>query len=73
MYGSHLAMQLATERQRFGKQRRAFGLESSTIALETVMGTQSSMEFEDFLDQPSKRAEIPKIKLHDALELQYGI
>lgn len=49
-YGSHLAMKLATEKEVFSHLRRLPGLESSNIALETVLGTDESMEFADYLN-----------------------
>ena len=73
IHGSALAMTLATERRIFGQRRRHYGLESSNIAVETVMGAHTTIEFQDFLDQPDARAETPKIKLYDALEVQYGL
>ena len=50
IYGSHLAMQLATERETFSRMRRLPGLESSNIALQTMMGTDESIDFCDFLN-----------------------
>ena len=49
-YGSHLAMRLATEKEIFGRNRRLPGLESSNIALQTVMGTSETVDFTDFLN-----------------------
>mmetsp|Transcript_758 Transcript_758/g.1317 ORF Transcript_758/g.1317 Transcript_758/m.1317 type:complete len:112 (+) Transcript_758:90-425(+) len=49
-YGSHLAMTLATEKEQFSRIRRLPGLESSNIALQTVMGNDLSIDFPDYLD-----------------------
>lgn len=49
-HGSHLAMRLATEKEIFGRNRRLPGLESSNIALQTMMGTDETVDFPDFLN-----------------------
>ena len=49
-HGSHLAMKLATEKEIFSHFRRLPGLESSNIALETMLGTDESMDFADYLN-----------------------
>ncbi len=49
-YGSHMAMRLETERQLLDHSHRLPGMESSKISLQTVMGTDESIEFSDFLN-----------------------
>ena len=49
-YGSHLAMRLATEKKMLSRARRLPGLESSNIALATVLGTSETIDFQDFLN-----------------------
>ena len=49
-YGSHMAMRLETEKQMLDRPHRLPGMESSKIALQTVMGTDESMDFSDFLN-----------------------
>ena len=49
-YGSHMAMHLATEREMFSRNHRLPGLEQSQIALETMMGTDESIDFPDYLN-----------------------
>ena len=49
-HGGHLAMRLATEKETFGRVRRLPGLESSNIALQTLMGTAETVDFPDFLN-----------------------
>jgi proteasome maturation protein len=49
-YGSHMAMRLATEKAILSRSRRLPGLESSQIALETMMGTAESIDYKDFLN-----------------------
>ena len=43
-------MRLKTEKETLSQVRRAPGLPSSMIALETVLGTDETIEFEDFLN-----------------------
>jgi hypothetical protein len=50
MYGSHMAMTLATEKEIFSRMRRLPGLETSNVGLETVMGVDESIDFPDFLN-----------------------
>lgn len=45
-----MAMRLATERETFSRIRRLPGLESSHIALQTMMGTDETVDFPDFLN-----------------------
>ncbi len=49
-YGSHMAMRLATEKSIFHHSRRVEGLESSNIGLQTVMGCDQSISFDDYLN-----------------------
>ena len=49
-HGSHMAMRLATEKETFSRIRRLPGLESSNIALQTLMGNAESVDFPDFLN-----------------------
>jgi hypothetical protein len=49
-YGSHMAMRLATERATFNRSHRLPRLQSSNIGFETLMGTDTTINFEDFLN-----------------------
>jgi len=49
-YGSHMAMRLETERQNFGRAHHLPGLKSSSISRDTVMGTDASIDFTDYLN-----------------------
>lgn len=49
-YGSHLAMRLATEKKFFARAHRLPGLESNHIALQTLSGTDESIDFADYLN-----------------------
>ncbi len=49
-YGSHMAMRLATEKQVMSRMRRLPGLETSSIGMETVLGSDESIDFRDYLN-----------------------
>lgn len=49
-YGSHMAMRLETERQTFGRAHHLPGLKSSSIGKDTVMGTDVSIDFSEYLN-----------------------
>lgn len=49
-HGSHMAMRLATEKENFSRLRRLPGLESSNVALQTLMGESESVDFPDFMN-----------------------
>ena len=49
-YGSHMAMRLATERAIFSQPLRLPGLPSSRIAMDTITGDDSMVDFADYLN-----------------------
>ena len=49
-YGSHMAMRLASEKAMLSRPHRLPGLQSSNISLETVMGTDTTIDFTDYLN-----------------------
>ena len=67
-HGSALAMRLATEKIMFSESHRLPGLKSSRVAHDTLMGTDNSIDFADFLNVPSMRPEMPRVTLHDIME-----
>eukprot|EP01041_Mallomonas_annulata_P002095 gene2095-4099_t len=48
-YGTHMAMRLVTEKETFSRPHRLPGLQSSRTTLDTVLGTDSNINFSDFL------------------------
>jgi hypothetical protein len=52
-YGSHMAMRLASEKAMLSRPHRLPGLQSSNISLETVMGTDTTIDFTDYLNGES--------------------
>ena len=73
VYGSHMAMRLATEEAQFGQSRRLPGLPSSNAMHDTITGEGIKMEFKDFLDDPLTRATAPTIDWHRQTEVQHGL
>lgn len=43
------------------------------LGLETVLGRDETVEFEDYLDTPAERPEAPRFRVHEAMEIQYGL
>jgi len=74
-YGAHMAMRLATERVQFGRLHRLPGLASQgkNIALETCMGTDTKIDFADFLNDPQLRPSAPKVTMHTVMETNLGV
>lgn len=79
IYGSGLAMRLATERQMASKVGgRLPGMEgaivdSSNIALETLLGTDTKLDFQDVLSRP-EHLPIATVKSpHQAMEQKLGL
>jgi len=73
VYGSHMAMRLATEEVAFGKARRLPGLPSSTALYDTITGSGTKIDFKDFLDDPFTRATTSTIDVSRQTEAQYGL
>ena len=73
MYGTHMAMRLASERQHFSRQHRLFGLPSSRVGLDSVTGEGLQIDFSDYLNVPHMRAEAPQMALHDVMEVKLNL
>lgn len=43
------------------------------LGLETVLGRDETVEFEDYLDPPAERPEAPRFQVHEAMEIKYGL
>jgi hypothetical protein len=79
IYGSGLAMRLATERQmasnvggRLPGMESAYG-ESSNIMLETLMGTDTKLDFGDVLSRPEHLPVARVTSPHKAMERKLGL
>ena len=75
VYGSGLAMRLATEQKIAKQQQMATMRRSQRAALygEIVTGQDTKMEFADFLSHPAYRPDIPQPNKHLAMEHQLGM
>ena len=73
VYGSSLAMRLATEKQIFDRSHRLGDLESSKIMRDTMIGMDDKIQFEDVLNIPSERVDIPKLSIHSQMEIKLGL
>lgn len=79
IYGSGLAMRLATERQmasnvggRLPGMESAF-IDSSNVMMETVMGTDTKLDFGDVLSRPENRPAAKATNPHKAMEHKLGL
>lgn len=76
MYGSGLAMRLATEQKLAYEQdchARAAGLPSSNLYREVVTGSDVELDFKDFLSLPEYRPDVTKENPHKVMEHQLGM
>jgi hypothetical protein len=74
LYGSGLAMVLATEQKVAAQQERmAFGLPSSHLYRDVVAGTDVQLDFADFLTLPEHQPDLPKENPHKNMERQLGM
>ncbi|GMH96377.1 hypothetical protein TrST_g1439 [Triparma strigata] len=74
-YGLAMSLTLQTERALLSATPHLPGVQTGNgnPLLETVMGTDESLAFEDFLNKEETRTEAPKIVLHEAMEIKLGL
>ncbi len=74
LYGIGAAMRLKTEKGVLSQVQRAPGLPSSMVGLETVLGTDETIEFEDVLNDPLEKPDLPiQVPVHDKMEARLGL
>lgn len=74
VYGSGLAMVLATEQKiAIQQERMAHGLPSSNLYRDIVSGTDVQLDFSDFLTLPENQPGLPKENPHKVMEYQLGM
>jgi hypothetical protein len=76
VYGSGLAMRLATEQKMARDQdlmARAPGLESSNLLGEIVSGRDTTIDFGDYLSLPQNRPSVPLENPHLLMERRLGM
>eukprot|EP00615_Pteridomonas_danica_P013530 CAMPEP_0114344140 /NCGR_PEP_ID=MMETSP0101-20121206/11188_1 /TAXON_ID=38822 ORGANISM="Pteridomonas danica, Strain PT" /NCGR_SAMPLE_ID=MMETSP0101 /ASSEMBLY_ACC=CAM_ASM_000211 /LENGTH=122 /DNA_ID=CAMNT_0001479323 /DNA_START=38 /DNA_END=406 /DNA_ORIENTATION=+ len=72
-YGGAAAMRLKAERHAVEQIQRLPGLPSSFTSLQTVLGEDETITFEDVLNDPFERPEAPMFKIHEAMEVKLGM
>ncbi|GAB5032192.1 proteasome maturation factor ump1 [Nannochloropsis oceanica] len=73
LYGVAAAMRMKTEADILSQICRAPGLPSSFVGLETVLGTDETVEFEDVLNDPQERPDLPMVSVHEKMEARLGL
>ena len=72
LYGTHMAMRLATERAILGHQDKYHG-KSTNHALQMHMGLYDMLTPEDWLNDPYMKPEFERADKRVKLEKKYGI
>ena len=71
VYGSHLPMQIRMELETVAMSKRLPGMPNCNIALETILGRDETIDFEDYLGTPSM-SEV-EVDSRALLEKKYGL
>jgi len=66
VFGTHLPLRLQMEQQILTQFQRLPGLHSEFVGLETLLGTDEDIQFEDYLDDP--RLSERSVNVHAAME-----
>merc|ERR1719231_954620 len=72
VYGAHMPMQIRMELDILSQVQRLPGLPSSRLGLETILGRDEMIDYEDFLGAPND-SEVEPPDMRAALEKKYGI
>merc|ERR1712070_1208569 len=72
VYGSGLAMTLATEQKNAAHESHSLGLPSSGVYSDIVMGNDVKIDFSDFLSLPENRPDIKVETLHTTMNDSLG-
>eukprot|EP00128_Syssomonas_multiformis_P006394 Colp12_sorted_trinity150504_noHs@23023 len=70
-HGQHFPMKLQMERNLVTQARRLPGLHTSNVALETLLGLDECIEYEDFLNDPREQERMPA-DVHTLMEKRMG-
>ena len=73
LYGSHLPMRFAIERNMLAQTRRLGGYGSSMFALNMHMDRYDELDFTDILNDPYERPDTDKNGVHANCEKAFGI
>ena len=69
--GTHLPMQIRMELETVAQSRRLPGIPTCNIAMETILGRDETIEFEDYLGMPSMSE--TAVDTRYMLEKKYGL
>merc|ERR1719223_976411 len=72
VYGSHAALRFRTEKAILTQFQRLPGLKSEFVGLDTLMGRDDTMGFEDFLSDPYETPDMLK-PVHSIMEDKLGM
>jgi len=72
VFGTQMVMRLEMEREILSQFKRLPGLDSSFVGLETIMGTDEDIDFEDYLDDP-RTSEVSPPSMHEVMEARLGM
>eukprot|EP00522_Entomoneis_paludosa_P011892 CAMPEP_0172440202 /NCGR_PEP_ID=MMETSP1065-20121228/916_1 /TAXON_ID=265537 /ORGANISM="Amphiprora paludosa, Strain CCMP125" /LENGTH=131 /DNA_ID=CAMNT_0013188987 /DNA_START=26 /DNA_END=421 /DNA_ORIENTATION=- len=73
VYGSGLAMRLATEHKIAAQQDQGAPLATSNLYRDVITGNDLKMDFGDYLSLPQDRPEMPRENLHVMAERKLGL
>jgi len=72
VFGKHLPMQIRMELDILSQMQRLPGLPSSNIGMDTILGRDETIEFEDYLGDP-RMTEVAGPDLRASMEKRLGI
>eukprot|EP01132_Coremiostelium_polycephalum_P005680 gene5680-7070_t len=72
VFGQQMTINLEIEKQIFSKFKRLPTLPSSMLALETVLGLDEDIDYEDYLNDPLTSEQMPQ-PLHSTMENRLGL
>lgn len=73
VWGPGMAMRMRMDRAILAQFQRAPGLESDFVGLDTILGRDIKVGFEDVLDVPAMRTDTPVEGPHLALDRKLGM
>jgi len=71
VYGTHLPMRIKMEMNILSQVQRLPGLRSSHVGMDTILGRDETIDFEDFLGVPEMNEQ--ELDMRHALEQKYGL
>lgn len=72
-FGMHMGLRMRMDRAILSRVQRGPGLKSEMVGLETLLGQDTNLEWEDVLGDPFERPEMPSLGLHAIMERRLGL